>query len=189
MKKILTLYALVLCIALAICGAAAAESMIPDSLPTEFFDWNALGTYTGAILAVLVLTQFTKEIPYINKIPTQLWSYALALILLIASKAFTGGLTASEAALAAFNAALVSAAANGSYAVLMRAKPPEVLAEEVYEAPLQEEEIDIEISHWTLEQLQAFCIMNHVPAEGCETREQYMDAIEKHFAEGYTPEA
>lgn len=38
--------------------------------------------------------------------------------------------------------------------------------------------VDVEISHWTLEQLRSFCELNGVPAEGCETREDYMDAIE-----------
>lgn len=63
----------------------------------------------------------------------------------------------------------------------------EAEAEEVHEAELLEEEVDI--GKWSLEQLKAFCIMNHVPHEGCESREQYMDAIEKFFGEGCTPEA
>ena len=63
----------------------------------------------------------------------------------------------------------------------------EVEAEEVHEAELLEEEVDI--GKWSLEQLKAFCIMNHVPHEGCETREQYMEAIEMFFGEGCTPEA
>lgn len=55
-----------------------------------------------------------------------------------------------------------------------------------YEAPVLEE---VDIGKWSLEELQAFCIMNHVPHEGCETREQYMEAIEKFFGEGCAAEA
>jgi len=36
---------------------------------------------------------------------------------------------------------------------------------------------DIEITHWPLEQLKSFCELNGVPCEGCETREDYIDAI------------
>ena len=80
----------------------------------EFFDWSLLGSYAGAALAVAVLTQITKGIPGIVRIPTQLWSY-VALI-------FGPGFSASGAVLALFNAALVSLAANGGYAAVERVK-------------------------------------------------------------------
>lgn len=38
--------------------------------------------------------------------------------------------------------------------------------------------VDVNISHWSLEQLREFCLFNEIPAEGCVTREDYMDAIE-----------
>ena len=49
----------------------------------EFFDWNGIGTYTGAVMAVSVITEIIKDIPGIKKIPTQLMSYVLAFIVLI----------------------------------------------------------------------------------------------------------
>ncbi len=86
----------------------------------EFFTWNILGTLAGAMFAVAIITQIIKELPFIKSIPTQVVSYVLALLILIAAQAFTDGLTASSAALAAVNAAMVSLAANGGYAALKR---------------------------------------------------------------------
>ena len=88
----------------------------------EFFDWSLLGSYAGAALAVAVLTQITKGIPGIVRIPTQLWSYILALVTLLLALIFGPGFSASGAVLALFNAALVSLAANGGYAAVERVK-------------------------------------------------------------------
>lgn len=86
----------------------------------EFFDWNMLSSCAGAAMAVGVLTQVTKGIPGIVKIPTQLWSYVLALITLLLAMTFDTGFSASGAVLAVFNAAIVSLTANGGYSVLNR---------------------------------------------------------------------
>ena len=88
----------------------------------ELFDWSLLGTNAGAAMAVAVLTQITKEIPGIVKIPTQLWSYMLALLTLLLAMLFGPGFSASGAVLALFNAALVSLTANGGYAAVERVK-------------------------------------------------------------------
>ena len=88
----------------------------------ELFNWNLLGSYAGSMLAVGVLTQLTKEIPIIKRIPTQLWSYALALATLMLAMGFGPGFTAQGTVLALFNAALVSLSANGGYAAVSRLK-------------------------------------------------------------------
>lgn len=88
----------------------------------EFFDWTVLGTFAGAVFAVAILTQITKGIPGISKIPTQVWSYILALVVLIGAQAFTEGISAASAGLAVVNAAMVSLAANGGYAAVERLK-------------------------------------------------------------------
>ena len=88
----------------------------------ELFNWSLLGSYAGATLAVAVLTQITKGIPIIKRIPTQLWCYALALVTLLAAAVFGSGLTPQGAALALINAALVSLSANGGYAAVTRLK-------------------------------------------------------------------
>lgn len=88
----------------------------------EFFDWNMLGGYAGAVLAVGVITEVIKDIPGVKRIPTQIMSYILALIVLMLAMLFGGGFSAQGAALALFNAALVSLGANGGYAAIQRVK-------------------------------------------------------------------
>ena len=90
------------------------------NMTMEFFDWTMLGTFAGAVLAVGVLTQLTKGIKWIEKIPTQIWSYALSLIVLILAQVFGTGISAQSAVLAVFNAAVVSLSANGGYTALNR---------------------------------------------------------------------
>lgn len=81
----------------------------------EFVTWEMLGTYAGAMAMVGVITQLTKNIKFISNIPTQLWSYILALVSMYAANFFLGQLTLSNAVLILFNAALVSLGANGGY--------------------------------------------------------------------------
>ena len=81
----------------------------------EFFNWSVLGTFAGAMFAVAILTQLTKEIPGIKNLPTQIWSYILAVVVLIGAEAFGGDLTFASGCLSFINAALVSLAANGGY--------------------------------------------------------------------------
>ena len=88
----------------------------------EFFDWNMLESFAGAALAVSVLTQLTKSAPLIRRMPTQLWSYLLALGTLVLAQVFGEGFETGGAVLSLFNAALVSLVANGGYAMLLRMK-------------------------------------------------------------------
>lgn len=81
----------------------------------EFVTWELLGTYAGAMAMVGVVTQLTKNIGFISKIPTQLWSYILALVVMYAANFFLGQLTASNAVLILFNSVIVSLGANGGY--------------------------------------------------------------------------
>ena len=56
----------------------------------DFFTWDILGTMAGATFAVAILTEVTKGIPLISKLPTQVWSLILAFIVLIGAQAATG---------------------------------------------------------------------------------------------------
>lgn len=84
----------------------------------EFTTWANLATYGGALAMVLVATQLTKD--FTKRIPTQLWSYILALVILLAATYFTGALTVESGALLPFNAAVVSLAANGGFEAVKR---------------------------------------------------------------------
>lgn len=86
----------------------------------NFFDWSYLGTFAGALVAVTLLTELTKNLPGIKRIPTQLYSWLLAFAVLILSILFTDALNIQSAALSVLNAAMVSLAANGGYAALKR---------------------------------------------------------------------
>ena len=87
---------------------------------TEFISWETLGTYAGALAMVMVLTQFTKNLAFVAKIPTQIWSFILALVVLYPSMFFLGYLNASTAIQTIFNAVIISIAANGGYTALKR---------------------------------------------------------------------
>lgn len=86
----------------------------------EFVNWSTLATYGGALTMVLLLTQFTKDLFFTKKIPTQIWSYILAFGVLILAHAFTSGLTPSIVAETLFNAVVISMAANGGYSAVTK---------------------------------------------------------------------
>lgn len=80
----------------------------------EYFTWELLGSYTGAILAVALITQFIKNLGFIKKIPTRVTSYVVALIIMILALIFTGNFTWGGAVLTIINAVVVSLASNGT---------------------------------------------------------------------------
>lgn len=81
----------------------------------EFFTWAVLLTYAGATLATSLITQLIKGLGFIDKIPTRITSYAIALVVLVAATFFTGGLTLEAGALCVINAVVVSLASNGAF--------------------------------------------------------------------------
>ena len=87
----------------------------------EFVTWELLGNYAGTMAMVGMLTQLTKNIKFISAIPTQLWSYILALVVMYSANYFLGQLTPDNAVLILFNAALVSLGSNGGYEGIVRA--------------------------------------------------------------------
>lgn len=84
--------------------------------PESFFTWADLASYAGATMAVLIITQFTKELPGIVKIPTRLWAYILSVVILILGTVFTvSPIGPQEILLCLINAVLVAMAAIGGY--------------------------------------------------------------------------
>lgn len=88
----------------------------------EFFTWAMLATYAGALAATMGITQLLKGVGFIDRIPTRIFSWIVAVIVLIAAHAFAGALTAESAALCLINAVVVSLAANGGYDALEAGK-------------------------------------------------------------------
>lgn len=84
--------------------------------PESFFTWADLASYAGATLAVLIITQFTKELPGIKQIHTRLWAYILSVVILILGTVFTvSPIGAQDILLCIINAVLVATAAIGGY--------------------------------------------------------------------------
>lgn len=88
----------------------------------EFFTWTMLATYAGAVMATTLVTQLLKGVGFISKIPTQIFSYVVALVILLAATFFGGQWTWPDAALCLLNAVVVSLASNGAYEAMTREK-------------------------------------------------------------------
>ncbi len=82
----------------------------------RYFTWTDLMTYGGAVMAVLIITEFTKDLPGIRRIPTRLWAYLVALTILLPAVIFTAEtLRAEDIMLCLINGVLVAMAAVGSF--------------------------------------------------------------------------
>ena len=85
----------------------------------SFFDWGMLGTFAGAAAATGIVTQAVKGI--FQKIPTQLVSYVIAVLVLGLATAATGGSSDWTGwALVPLNAVVVSLASNGGFDIIKR---------------------------------------------------------------------
>lgn len=85
----------------------------------EFFTWQTLATLSGCAVATGLVTQFVKD--YLSKIPTQIVSYVIALVILAVATAATGNGTDWAAwAIIPLNAVIVSLSANGAYTAVER---------------------------------------------------------------------
>lgn len=87
----------------------------------QFFNWEMLATLAGAAAATGILTQFLKGL--FSKLPTQWLSYIIALVILLAATAATGGIGADWTvwAIVPLNAVIVSLSANGAFSAVKRA--------------------------------------------------------------------
>lgn len=79
----------------------------------EFLTWDTLLTFTGLSTATYIITEFTKEIPFIKKIPTKYWSYIIALILLLSVNIVLKSFKYEDIILYLVNSIPVSLSANG----------------------------------------------------------------------------
>ena len=88
----------------------------------EFLTWETLGTFAGCALATGVLTQFLKEL--FKKLPTQWLSYIIAVVLLFAATAATGGFAQPWTvwAMIPLNAVIVSLSSNGAFEAVKRVR-------------------------------------------------------------------
>ena len=83
---------------------------------SSFLTWDSLTTFTGCVAIVGVTVQFTKTLvdKYV-KMPTQLYTYLVALLILVVTDCVIGPRTFENFALDVLDAILVSLSANGAY--------------------------------------------------------------------------
>ena len=80
----------------------------------ELMTWASLATMAGAVAATLLIVQYVK--PLIQAIDTRLLALGVALIILLAATAISGG-SVEAYGLAVINAFIVASAAMGAYQV------------------------------------------------------------------------
>ena len=79
-----------------------------------------IASFAGATTATALLTQFLKGIW--AKLPTQILSYIIAVVILIPATIFTVGVDWQTLLLIPLNAAIVSLASNGAYDAIVRVR-------------------------------------------------------------------
>ena len=79
----------------------------------SFLTWDVLLTFSGLVGAVYMVVEFTKEIKYINKIPTKYWSYLIDLFLLVTTNLVIGTFNYKDIVLYLLNAIVISLSSNG----------------------------------------------------------------------------
>ena len=84
----------------------------------EFVTWTTLGTYAGCAMMVTLITQFIKQLRFMENVNSQLISYVVAVLLLLGSLCFShsGEVVNPETVILCFvNAIIVALGSNGIY--------------------------------------------------------------------------
>ena len=90
----------------------------PEPTPTTPWTWAYLATIAGATAATLLIVQFFKvPLDHVWKIPTRLFVYIIAFVILTVATGFTTGLDANTFLLCILNSFIVALAAYGAYEV------------------------------------------------------------------------
>lgn len=87
---------------------------------TEFLTWDVIGTFVGFASAVALLTEFSKVFKLLEKIPTQIVSFVIAIIIMVVFKLATGEFKAVDIVLYVINSVGASLTSNGAYDAVKR---------------------------------------------------------------------
>ena len=80
------------------------------------YTWEILATVAGATAATLLIVQYTKApLDKVWKVPTRVFVWLVALLILLGAQGFMTGLTWSAVPLIVVNAFVVALAAMGAY--------------------------------------------------------------------------
>lgn len=95
-------------------GAVIVDA--PGTNLGEPLTWAYLATIAGAAAFTLLIVQFLKvPLDRVWKIPTRVFAYVIALVVMLVATAFTTGLNIDNALLVAANAFLAAMSAYGAY--------------------------------------------------------------------------
>ena len=79
----------------------------------QFITWDILTTYATFVTIVFMVVEFTKDLKFIEKIPTKYWSFIVAFILLTVVNAVTSNFKTVDIILYALSGISISLGANG----------------------------------------------------------------------------
>ena len=82
---------------------------------SDFFTWSTLAGGGSLLFATTAVTQLFKNTKLFSWLPTRIFSYFVAVLLLICGMCATDAFSWSGFGLCFLNAVLVSLAANGAY--------------------------------------------------------------------------
>ena len=122
MKRKVMLVAAILVLTMLSAVGAYAEAIdtgtVPDVSVGEPLTWTYLATIAGAAAFTLLVVQFLKApLDKVWKIPTRVFAYVVALVVMLVATAFTSGLTVDSVLLVAANAFLAAMSAYGAYEI------------------------------------------------------------------------
>ena len=79
----------------------------------NFMTWETLLTYTTFVSTIFMVVEFTKELPFIKKIPTTYWSFLISLGLLIIVNVVMKNFKWEDIVLYALSSMAISLGSNG----------------------------------------------------------------------------
>lgn len=79
----------------------------------NFLTWETLTTYTTFVSIVFMVVEFTKELKYVNKIPTKYWSFMIAFVLLIITNIVMNNFNIADVVIYALTSISISLGSNG----------------------------------------------------------------------------
>lgn len=79
----------------------------------NFITWENMMNYTTFVAILYMVVEFTKDIPYIKKIPTKYWSCILSIVMIILTNLVTGNFDYKDILLYILTSISISLGANG----------------------------------------------------------------------------
>lgn len=79
----------------------------------NFMTWETLLTYTTFVSTIFMVVEFTKELPFIKKIPTKYWSFLISLGLLTIVNVVMKDFKWEDIVLYALSSMAISLGSNG----------------------------------------------------------------------------